>query len=188
MRVLQNYKIPTIGSSATLSFADIKKECGRCGRTPFCYHWIVGLFHFLEVYVGHMVVGAAVVAAGSGVGACVGVETCTGVSAALCLSLGVEDILLGCLELCFDVLDCSVDTGDILSLVSFLELGDSIFDSGLLVGGNLVAEVGKLFLGLEDDCIGLVEFVDTLFLLGVACGVGCGFVLHTFDFSVSQTR
>ena len=87
---------------------------------------MVDLFHFFKVYVGHVVVGAAVVATGSGVGACVGVETCTGVGAALCLSLSVEDILLGCLELGLDVLDCSVDTGDILSLVSFLELGDSI--------------------------------------------------------------
>ncbi len=33
-------------------------ECNWLGYTPFCYRWLVDLFHFLEVYVGDVVVAA----------------------------------------------------------------------------------------------------------------------------------
>ena len=39
-----------------------------------------------------------------------------------------------------------------------------------IIGAKFV----ELLLGLEYDCVGLVEFVDALFFLGVGGGVGCG--------------
>ena len=147
------------------------------GYTPFI--WIRmfvnrGLLDFLEIDVGDVVAVVAGVGVG-GVGcACAGVGTGLG----LC----VEDVLLGFAELGFDVLDGGVDGVEVLALVGFLEAVEGALDSGLLVGGNLVAEFAELFLGLEDDGVGLVELVDTLFFLGVGSCVGFGFFLHALGF------
>ena len=67
------------------------------------------------------------------------------------------------------------------------QLGDGGLDGGLFVGGNLVAELAELLLGLEDDGVGVVELVDTLFLLGVAGGISLGFLFHALDFGVGET-
>ena len=137
-----------------------------------------GLLDFLEIDVGDVVAVVAGVGVG-GVGcACAGVGTGLG----LC----VEDVLLGFAELGFDVLDGGVDGVEVLALVGFLEAVEGALDSGLLVGGNLVAEFAELFLGLEDDGVGLVELVDTLFFLGVGSCVGFGFFLHALDFGVGE--
>ena len=153
-------------------------EYNSLSYTPFCYRWLVDLFHFLEVDVGHLVVAAprACACAGIGVAGCL-----------LSLGLGVEYILLGCAEGCFDFLDCSVDCSDILSLVSLFEFGNCSLDSGALVGRNLVAKFAELLLCLEHNCVGLVEFVDAFFLACVGIGIGSSLVLHSFDFGVGKT-
>ena len=69
-----------------------------------------------------------------------------------------------------------------------LEFAYGSLDGGFLVGGNLVAEFGELFLGLEDYSVGLVEFVDFLFLFGVGGGVGGSFILNAFDFVKAPSR
>ncbi len=110
------------------------------------------LLHFLEVYVGNMVVRTVAGCSCTGVGL-----ACTRV---LCLLLGIENVLLGSAEGCLDILDGSVNACDILSPVCLFKACHGSFDSALLVGGNLVAEFAQLLFGLEDDGIGLVELVD----------------------------
>lgn len=56
------------------------------------------------------------------------------------LSLGVEDILLGCTEGVVDFLDGSIDGSEVGALVSLFQLGNGSFNRGLLVGRNLIAE------------------------------------------------
>ena len=115
------------------------------------------LLHFLEVYILGAVVAVVV---GSGLRSgllCAGLGLC----------LGVEDVLLGGSEGCLAFLDGGIDSFDILSFVCFLELGYCGLNGALLVGGDLVSECSELFLGLEDDGVGLVEFVYALFLFGV---------------------
>ncbi len=41
-----------------------KTECNSLSYTPFCYRWLVDLFHFFEVDVGHLVVAALRLSAG----------------------------------------------------------------------------------------------------------------------------
>ena len=81
-------------------------------------------------------------------GACAG-GTGTGVGSGLLQ--GVEDVLLGGAESGLDLLDGFLDAVDVLSLVGVFQFGDSGLDGSFLVGGNLVAELLELFLGLEYD-------------------------------------
>ena len=79
-------------------------------------------------------------------------SACAGISSGVgtCLLLGVEDVLLGCTESCLDFFDGGLDGCHVLSFVCILELSEGRFDLRLLVGRNLVAEILKLFFGLED--------------------------------------
>lgn len=87
--------------------------------------------------------------------------------------------------MCLNLRDGCVDSGEVLSLVSFLELVEVVLDGGLLVGGNLVAELLKLLLGLEDDGVGVVELVDLLLLLGIgSCVASASFFMRSISASV----
>ena len=124
-------------------------------------------------------------AAGAGLAALEGVALgALGVGLSLCLS--VEDVLLCGAEGGLDFLDGGVDGCDVLCFVGVFEFGYGCLDGCFLVGGYLVAEFAELFLGLEDDGVGLVEFVDAFFFFCVGCCVGCGFVFHAFDFCVGE--
>lgn len=45
----------------------IKMECNSLSYTPFCYRWLAGLLHFLEVDVFNIGVAALMGLVGSGV-------------------------------------------------------------------------------------------------------------------------
>ena len=70
--------------------------------------------------------------------------------------------------------------------MGFFEGCESCLDRGLLVGRNLIAEFVELFFGLENDCVGLIEFVDALLFFCVGGCIGGCFVFHTFDLGVGQ--
>ena len=71
--------------------------------------------------------------------------------------------------------------------MSFLELSKCGLDSGLLVGGELVAEFLQLLFRLEDEAICLIELGDTFALALVGLGISGSLVLHTLDFLVGET-
>ena len=141
------------------------------------------LFHLLEVGILDGV--AVVVGIAALLRSGVRVESC----ALLCASgllLGIVDVLCGCLKGCVKLIDCRVDGVDVLSLVRFLQLVERRLYGCALVGRELVAEVIQLLFGLEDYGVGLVYFVDALFLFGIGCRIGCRLVFHTLDFLVAQ--
>ena len=74
----------------------------------------MGLLHFLEVYVGDVVVGVAALGL-----TCAGIRT--GLSALLGLSLCVEDVLLDCAEEGFDFFDCGIDGSEVACLLCVFE-------------------------------------------------------------------
>src|SRR5580704_2331419 len=68
-----------------------------------------------------------------------------------------------------------------------LQFGERVFDRGLLIGRQLVAEFLQLFLRLEDEAVGLVDLVD-LFAGGLIGGfIGPCFGLHLFHFFLAET-
>lgn len=121
----------------------IKMECNSLSYTPFDYRWLVDLLNFLEIYVGDVVVG---VAALLGTVVLLAALLSTGLSLLLC----IEDVLLCSTECAFNFFDSSIDSSDVAGFVGIFEFVDGSFDGGFAVGGNLVAEFGKLFLGLVD--------------------------------------
>ena len=80
-----------------------------------------------------------------------------------------------------------IDAGDVLGLVSGLQLGEGALDLRLLVDWEFVAVFLQLLLGLEDHAVSLIELVDALAFLLVGFGIGLGLVLHALDFGVGQT-
>ena len=68
-----------------------------------------------------------------------------------------------------------------------LELTECSLDLGLLVRGDLVAEILELVLGLEDYAVGLIELIDLLFLLLIVVGISLCFSLHTIDLLLRET-
>ena len=93
------------------------------------------------------------------------------------LLLGIVDVLSGCLKGSVKLIDCRVDGIDVLSLVRFLQLVERRLYGCALVGRELVAEVFQLLFGLEDYGVGLVYFVDALFLFGIGCRIGSDHIL-----------
>ena len=65
-------------------------------------------------------------------------------------------------------LGSTVDVGDVLRLVGFLELTESVLDGTLLVSGDLVAILLEVLLALEDEGIGTVDLVYLLASLALA--------------------
>ena len=107
----------------------------------------------------------------------------TSLTTGLCIHLGA-----GCLEGGVELVHGSVATCEVLCLVGILELLQSSLDGCLLVGGELVAQVLELVLGLEDHAVGLVELVHLLALLAVGLCVGLGLGLHALDLLLAEAR
>ena len=73
---------------------------------------------------------------------------------------------------------CAVDGGEILVVVRGLQSRGSSLDLGLVISGDLVAELLELFLGVEHQRVSVVQLVDLLLglLVGVGVGLGLGFM------------
>ena len=116
---------------------------------------------------------------------CARLSTCLSTCARLCATL--IHLCRSCLHDVVEVGDGGVDGSHVGSLVSVLELLQSLLDARLLVGRNLVAVVLEEVLGGEDHRVSLVELVDLLALCLVRSCVLLCLSLHALDFLLAQT-
>ena len=138
-------------------------------------------FDFLKVSILNVIVLASVL-----VVVCltsVRTSLCTALST--CLSIHFS---AGCLECSLEFSACSIDTSQILSLVSVFQFLESCFNRSLLICRNLIAKVFQLIFSSEDQAVGLVQFVDTFLFLLVGFCISFCFSFHTVDFFLAQAR
>ena len=105
---------------------------------------------------------------------------------ALRAALRLLGLLVHCLEGFVEQLAVVVDVGKVLSLDCILEGCNVLLYILLYIGGHFVAVVLEELLGLEAECIGVVDLVNALLLRLVGCLVGLGFVAHPLDFLVGE--
>lgn len=138
------------------------------------------LLHFLKVGILDVVVSIL-----TALLACL--LTCTRLRTGLLRSSLLIHLLRGSLHDGVEVVDGRVDSGYITTLVSVLQLAESLLDSRFLIGRDLVAVVLEEVLGSEDHRVGLVELVNALTLLLIVLGVLLSLSLHALDLIIAQT-
>ena len=106
-----------------------------------------------------------------------GVVLRTGLSA-LCALI---HLLRGSLPSSIKGVDSVVDGSNVTRFVGILQLLQSLFDSGLVLSRNLVANLVQLVLRLEDHRVSLIQLVYTLTLTLVVLGILLSLGLHAVD-------
>lgn len=85
-----------------------------------------------------------------------------------------------------EVVDSRIDSGNVASLMSILELLESRLDTWLLVCRNLITIVLQEVLGGEDHRVSLIHLIYTLTLSLISSSILLSLSLHTLDFLLAQ--
>lgn len=85
-----------------------------------------------------------------------------------------------------EVVDSRINSGNVASLMSILELLESRLDTRLLVCRNLITIVLQEVLGSEDHRVSLIHLIYALTLSLISSSILLSLSLHTLDFLLAQ--